>query len=161
MPEPRREYRAGAEQGSGWTTDGADHDPEFGDQGGRDRAVDLLGTDTESGREGRPSGPLPYACRHVVEPANGGSTSDTLRSVSRWPGWREAKRALSSGGERFLDAEEVRGSNPLAPTSKLTRQQRFTMIRQQRIIRRGNREPRGRASHGQASRNQWTAAVDI
>ncbi len=25
-------------------------------------------------------------------------------------------RALSSGGERFLDAEEVRGSNPLAPT---------------------------------------------
>ena len=28
-------------------------------------------------------------------------------------------RALSSGGERFLDAEEVRGSNPLAPTSKL------------------------------------------
>lgn len=29
-------------------------------------------------------------------------------------------RALSSGGERFLDAEEVRGSNPLAPTSKAT-----------------------------------------
>jgi hypothetical protein len=27
-------------------------------------------------------------------------------------------RALSSGGERFLDAEEVRGSNPLAPTGK-------------------------------------------
>lgn|GEM_PF-185179 len=26
------------------------------------------------------------------------------------------KRALSSGGERFLDTEEVRGSNPLAPT---------------------------------------------
>src|SRR5436190_3673195 len=28
-----------------------------------------------------------------------------------------SERALSSGGERFLDAEEVRGSNPLAPTS--------------------------------------------
>ena len=27
-------------------------------------------------------------------------------------------RALSSGVERFLDAEEVRGSNPLAPTTK-------------------------------------------
>ena len=26
-------------------------------------------------------------------------------------------RALSSGGERFLDAEEVRGSNPLGPTA--------------------------------------------
>jgi hypothetical protein len=31
--------------------------------------------------------------------------------------WR-SERALSSGGERFLDAEEVRGSNPLAPTSR-------------------------------------------
>ena len=29
---------------------------------------------------------------------------------------RAQKRALSSGGERFLDTEEVRGSNPLAPT---------------------------------------------
>src|SRR5437763_16520146 len=28
-----------------------------------------------------------------------------------------SERALSSGGERFLDAEEVRGSNPLAPTT--------------------------------------------
>ena len=27
-------------------------------------------------------------------------------------------RALSSGGERFPDTEEVRGSNPLAPTEK-------------------------------------------
>ncbi len=27
-------------------------------------------------------------------------------------------RALSSGGERFLDTEEVRGSNPLAPTTE-------------------------------------------
>jgi integrase len=27
-------------------------------------------------------------------------------------------RALSSGGERFLDTEEVRGSNPLVPTEK-------------------------------------------
>jgi hypothetical protein len=27
-------------------------------------------------------------------------------------------RALSSGGERFPDTEEVRGSNPLAPTDK-------------------------------------------
>jgi hypothetical protein len=26
------------------------------------------------------------------------------------------KRAISSGGERFLDAEEVSGSNPLSPT---------------------------------------------
>jgi hypothetical protein len=25
-------------------------------------------------------------------------------------------RAISSGGERFLDAEEVSGSNPLSPT---------------------------------------------
>src|SRR5439155_19673665 len=30
-------------------------------------------------------------------------------------------RALSSGGERFLDAEEVRGSNPLAPTRERRR----------------------------------------
>jgi hypothetical protein len=72
-----------------------------------------------------------------------------------------SEHALQRVESQLLDAEEVRGSNPLAPTSKLTRQQRFTMIRQQRIIRRGNREPRGRASHGQASRNQWTAAVDI
>ena len=28
-------------------------------------------------------------------------------------------RAISSGGERFLDTEEVRGSNPLPPTTKL------------------------------------------
>src|SRR5215203_6029932 len=27
-----------------------------------------------------------------------------------------AVRAISSGGERFLDAEEVSGSNPLSPT---------------------------------------------
>jgi hypothetical protein len=27
-------------------------------------------------------------------------------------------RAISSGGERFLDAEEVSGSNPLSPTSE-------------------------------------------
>ena len=27
-----------------------------------------------------------------------------------------SRRAVSSGGERFLDAEEVRGSNPLRPT---------------------------------------------
>jgi hypothetical protein len=27
-------------------------------------------------------------------------------------------RALSSGGERFPDAEEVKGSNPLAPTQE-------------------------------------------
>jgi hypothetical protein len=27
-------------------------------------------------------------------------------------------RAISSGGERFLDAEEVSGSNPLSPTNK-------------------------------------------
>jgi hypothetical protein len=27
-------------------------------------------------------------------------------------------RAISSGGERFLDAEEVSGSNPLSPTTK-------------------------------------------
>jgi hypothetical protein len=27
-------------------------------------------------------------------------------------------RAISSGGERFLDAEEVSGSNPLSPTLK-------------------------------------------
>jgi hypothetical protein len=26
-------------------------------------------------------------------------------------------RAISSGGERFLDAEEVSGSNPLSPTT--------------------------------------------
>jgi hypothetical protein len=26
-------------------------------------------------------------------------------------------RAISSGGERFLDAEEVSGSNPLSPTN--------------------------------------------
>src|SRR5581483_10389585 len=31
----------------------------------------------------------------------------------------QGSRALSSGGERFLDAEEVRGSNPLAPTLDL------------------------------------------
>src|SRR5687767_12227352 len=30
-------------------------------------------------------------------------------------------RALSSGGERFLDTEEVRGSNPLAPTRRAQR----------------------------------------
>ena len=28
-------------------------------------------------------------------------------------------RAISSGGERFLDAEEVSGSNPLSPTLKV------------------------------------------
>jgi hypothetical protein len=27
-------------------------------------------------------------------------------------------RAISSGGERFLDAEEVSGSNPLSPTGE-------------------------------------------
>jgi hypothetical protein len=27
-------------------------------------------------------------------------------------------RAISSGGERFLDAEEVSGSNPLSPTPR-------------------------------------------
>jgi hypothetical protein len=27
-------------------------------------------------------------------------------------------RAISSGGERFLDAEEASGSNPLSPTRK-------------------------------------------
>jgi hypothetical protein len=27
-------------------------------------------------------------------------------------------RAISSGGERFLDAEEASGSNPLSPTHK-------------------------------------------
>jgi hypothetical protein len=30
-------------------------------------------------------------------------------------------RALSSGGERFLDTEEVGGSNPPAPTNPLVR----------------------------------------
>jgi hypothetical protein len=34
------------------------------------------------------------------------------------PGIVCTTRALSSGGERFLDTEEVRGSNPLAPTGK-------------------------------------------
>ena len=37
---------------------------------------------------------------------------ETRRSVRCRP------RALSSGVERFLDAEEVRGSNPLAPTNE-------------------------------------------
>jgi hypothetical protein len=32
---------------------------------------------------------------------------------------KESLRAISSGGERFLDAEEVSGSNPLSPTSKI------------------------------------------
>jgi hypothetical protein len=35
------------------------------------------------------------------------------------PGRRyRQRRAISSGGERFLDAEEVSGSNPLSPTLK-------------------------------------------
>ena len=43
-----------------------------------------------------------------------------MRAVcQRWiPETCRSERALSSGGERFLDAEEVRGSNPLAPTER-------------------------------------------
>jgi hypothetical protein len=33
----------------------------------------------------------------------------------------DRQRAISSGGERFLDAEEVSGSNPLSPTLKTFR----------------------------------------
>src|SRR5438105_3047488 len=52
------------------------------------------------------------------------SASDPDGSPRQGPGRRRyvlyngSSRALSSGGERFLDAEEVRGSNPLAPTEK-------------------------------------------
>src|SRR5829696_8508411 len=35
-------------------------------------------------------------------------------------------RAISSGGERFLDAEEVSGSNPLSPTLGFLLDQRKT-----------------------------------
>src|SRR4028119_2160756 len=36
-------------------------------------------------------------------------------------GKRRQARAISTGGERFLDAEEVSGSNPLSPTLKTSR----------------------------------------
>ena len=39
---------------------------------------------------------------------------------------RRKVRAISSGGERFLDAEEVSGSNPLSPTLKLPANQKKT-----------------------------------
>ena len=38
-------------------------------------------------------------------------------SEGAWKG--SLVRAISSGGERFLDAEEVSGSNPLSPTLKI------------------------------------------
>jgi hypothetical protein len=38
--------------------------------------------------------------------------------LSEWDPGPQAMRAISSGGERFLDAEEVSGSNPLSPTLK-------------------------------------------
>ena len=69
-------------------------------------------------------------------------------------------RALSSGGERFLDAEEVRGSNPLAPTTKGPGHQAFSAIRvgrarQPRHIRNLGelqREPEASSLHGKTAR---------
>src|SRR5881398_3606694 len=46
-----------------------------------------------------------------------------------------SERALSSGGERFLDAEEVRGSNPLAPTKKPQVRRLFTSPRAESSLR--------------------------
>src|ERR671916_3232808 len=40
-----------------------------------------------------------------------------VRVAGSNPVVRSGRRAISSGGERFLDAEEVSGSNPLSPTT--------------------------------------------
>ena len=57
---------------------------------------------------------------HLPRALLGGPTLCALRAVCIGPAAENprSQRALSSGGERFPDTEEVRGSNPLAPTRK-------------------------------------------
>ena len=53
-------------------------------------------------------------------------------------------RAVSSGGERFLDAEEVVGSNPSPPTQQDRRSEAvFGALAGQRQAARGRPRPRG------------------
>ena len=85
------------------------------------------------GVDGAASGTL--VCRGIQRSGDGGTASSG--GVAEWLGrglqspvhrfdsgprletrYDVGPRALSSGGERFLDAEEVRGSNPLAPTKQ-------------------------------------------
>src|ERR671933_7913 len=71
-------------------------------------------------------GPVPRCWRHGRVVRQGSAKPCTPVRFRVPPLGRDAKkrslvRAISSGGERFLDAEEVSGSNPLSPTLKTLR----------------------------------------
>jgi hypothetical protein len=52
----------------------------------------------------------------LQNPVHRFNSGPRLDPSEAWSSIGPQTRALSSGVERFLDAEEVRGSNPLAPT---------------------------------------------
>ena len=69
-------------------------------------------------------GPVPRCWRHGRVVRQGSAKPCTPVRFRVPPLERDAKkrslvRAISSGGERFLDAEEASGSNPLSPTLKI------------------------------------------
>src|SRR5438093_11030262 len=57
-------------------------------------------------------------------------------------------RALSSGGERFPDTEEVRGSNPLAPTRTVWTSQLIGLLERRSRAGRSNLPRAGEIARG-------------
>lgn len=104
-----------------------------------------------------PAGNIRFRRLGLGSPSRGVSSSPAVRkdhratltyeSAARQP---DSSRVLSSGGERFLDAEEVRGSNPLAPTRFGSRNILTFLahqLQEQERSRARHRTPRHRLQH--------------
>ena len=80
---------------------------------------------TAQDRRGRFGGVAEWLGKGLQNPVHRFNSGPRLEAGSRLR-FPSHARALSSVGERFPDTEEVRGSNPLAPTTKPAGQRRFT-----------------------------------